>query len=272
MKKILIIPISMLVIITVLSGCTTSRNITITKFEDLGKEGITIAIGNPEHVPAGRYAMEVINNLRESNPKLAEKIENNIVSKDFTVRAVLDKVITREVDAGFIYKPDAIMEGDKVKIIEIPKEINVFPEYSIAVLRDSDNKKEGEEFIKFIVSKEGQEILKKYGYIGTVRDPKFYTPKHLNGSIVVYGGAGMANMLKEMGKEFERKTGCRVNFLFASSGTLTQRIKGGAVGGENGADVFATPSLRYMEILKRDGFVEDYKIFAKSELVVVIPK
>ncbi|AEF95881.1 molybdate ABC transporter substrate-binding protein [Methanotorris igneus] len=258
--------------IVVLSGCTSNQPTTkIEKFEDLGNDGVTISIGNPEHVPAGRYAMEVLDNLRKSNPKLTDKIIKNIVSKESNVRAVLDKVVSKEVDAGFVYRTDAYMEKDKVKIIKIPKEINVVPEYPIAVLKDSDDKERAEEFVKFVLSKEGQEILEKYGFI-PIKNPQSYEPKKIGGEIIVYAAASLTDAFKEISNEFEKKTGCKVKLLFASSGSLRQRIEGGAVGGESGADVFASASLKHMNILKKEGFVDNYSIFAKNELVVITPK
>jgi len=143
-------------VIVAFSGCVDNQpDVKITNFEDLGNDGVTISIGNPDHVPAGKYAVKVIDNLKRSNPELADKILKNVVSKDANVRAVLDKVVSKEVDAGFVYRTDAFMEKDKVEIITIPKEINVVPEYPIAVLKDSDNKKESNEFVKFVLSKEG---------------------------------------------------------------------------------------------------------------------
>jgi len=258
--------------IVVFSGCTINQPTTIEKFEDLGNDGVTISIGNPEHVPAGKYAMEVLDNLKKSNPELADKIIKNIVSKEANVRAVLDKVVSKEVDAGFVYRTDAYMEKDKVKIIKIPEEINVVPEYPIGILKDSDDKEAGEEFVKFVLSKEGQGILAKYGFISPIENPQPYEPKKIDGEIVVYAAASLTDAFKEIAEEFEKKTGCKVKLLFASSGSLRQRIEGGAIGGESGADVFASASLKHMDILKKEGFVENYSIFAKNELVVITPK
>jgi len=264
--------VGVLLVLSVLAvGCSEKNAVKINEFKDLGLEGVRISVGNPEHVPAGRYAMEVLSNLKKINPELAEKITKNIVSKDVNVRAVLDKVVSKEVDAGFVYRTDAYTEKDKVKIIEIPKEINVVPEYPIAVLKDSDDKDAASEFVKFVLSRDGQEILTSYGFISPI-DAEPYTPKKIEGSIVVYAAASLTDAFKDIANEFESLTGCKVNLLFASSGSLRQKIEGGAVGGESGADVFASASLKHMKILEKEGFVTNYSIFAKNELVVVTPK
>ena len=255
------------------SGCMDNQHtVKIDKFKDLGNEGIIISIGNPEHVPAGKYAVGILNNLRKSNPELADNMTKNIVSKEANVRAVLDKVVSKEVDAGFVYRTDAFMEKDKLNIIKIPEEISITPEYPLAVLKDSDNQKSSEEFVKFILSKDGQEILLKYGFIGPVENPKPYEASKLNDEIVVYAAASLTDVFNEIADEFEKKTGCNIKLSFASSGSLRQKIEGGAVGGTNGADVFASASLKHMNILKNKGFVGNYSIFAKNEMVVITPK
>ncbi|ABR55887.1 molybdate ABC transporter substrate-binding protein [Methanococcus aeolicus] len=257
----------------IFSGCIDSpQTIKIDKFEDLGNKGVSISIGNPEHVPAGKYAMKILDNLKKSNPEFADNITKNIVSKEVNVRAVLDKVVSKEVDAGFVYRTDAFMEKDKLNIIKIPDDVSVTPEYPISVLKDSDNKKSSEEFVKFILSKDGQDILSKYGFISPVENPKPYEVSGINDEIVVYAAASLTDAFNEIADEFEKKTGCNVKLSFASSGSLRQKIEGGAVGGTNGADVFASASLKHMDILKNEEFIGNYSIFAKNEMVVITPK
>jgi len=272
MRKMFTVGMLLVLFSTLITGCAERNTVKINEFEDLGEEGVKISIGNPEHVPAGKYAMKVLSNLNITNPELASKIVKNIVSKDVNVRAVLDKVVSKEVDAGFVYRTDAYTEIDKVRIIEIPEEINVVPEYPIAVLKDSDGREAASEFVRFVLSREGQEILTSYGFVSPIENPEPYTPKRIDGVVVVYAAASLTDAFEEMAREFENVTGCKVKTLFASSGSLRQKIEGGAVGGESGADVFASASLKHMEILEREGFVTDYSIFAKNKLVVVTPK
>ena len=83
----------------------------IQTLEDLKmREVARISLGNPETVPAGRYAKEVL-----TNDGLWEKLLPKFIFGN-TVRQVLDYVSRGEVDAGFVFSTDAIQMKDKVRI------------------------------------------------------------------------------------------------------------------------------------------------------------
>ena len=96
MKSVKYKSLFVLFAILILIGCSKADKVQVQSIEDLGNEGVRISIGDPKHVPAGRYAEDVIKNLSKENPELAGKIESNIVSKKVNVRAVLDKVAMKE--------------------------------------------------------------------------------------------------------------------------------------------------------------------------------
>ncbi len=66
-------------------------------------------------VPAGHYARRALTNLN-----LWIATEPKIVSYEHTVRSVLTKVAMGEADLGFVYKTDALIVADQVRVIEIP--------------------------------------------------------------------------------------------------------------------------------------------------------
>lgn len=117
----------------------------------------TIAVGNPETVPAGNYTKIALTKAGVWDTLKAKYIMAE------SVRQVLDYLMRGEVDAGFVYATDAFKGGKKVAIVaEIPLEKPV--SYPIAVLGHAANKKDGEAFIKFVTGPKGQEILKKFGF------------------------------------------------------------------------------------------------------------
>lgn len=116
-----------------------------------------IAVGNPESVPAGRYAKA---SLTASG--LWVNLEPKYIMGE-SVRQTLDYVSRGEVDAGIVYGTDARQAGDKVKIAAVLSghEPVLYP---IAVIKDSKEPKGARSFIDFVLSDEGKAILAKYGF------------------------------------------------------------------------------------------------------------
>ena len=116
-----------------------------------------IAVGKPDSVPAGRYARSAL--LAVS---LWKELEHKFIFSN-NVRQALSYVQRGEVDAGIVYRTDALSMPDKVSICLTLK--NHEPvSYPIALLKESQNKKSAEKFIEYIFSEYGQDTLRKYGF------------------------------------------------------------------------------------------------------------
>lgn len=116
-----------------------------------------IAIGNPDSVPAGRYAKEAL-----TTAGLWDKVQPQIVPTQ-NVRQALDYVARGESQAGFVYATDAEMQKAKVRVaMTVPTTTPV--RYPIAVLEKSPHAETAQGFVAFVTSPDGQAILKKYGF------------------------------------------------------------------------------------------------------------
>nr|WP_234405651.1 molybdate ABC transporter substrate-binding protein [Paenibacillus sp. IHBB 10380] len=117
-----------------------------------------VAIGIPETVPAGNYAKEALSHMG-----LWEQLQSKIVqSKD--VRQVLQYVETTNVDAGFVYKTDALT-SDKVKIAFAVDPVTYAKiEYPVGIVKATNHSKEAEEFYTFLQSSPALDIFVKYGF------------------------------------------------------------------------------------------------------------
>lgn len=117
-----------------------------------------VAIGIPESVPAGNYAKEALSHM-----ELWEQLQSKMVqSKD--VRQVLKYVETTNVDAGFVYKTDALT-SDKVKIaFAVDPATYAKIEYPIGIVKATKHSKEAEEFYTFLQSIPALDIFVKYGF------------------------------------------------------------------------------------------------------------
>lgn len=135
------------------------KDSSLTQFQDLKDEKIKkIALGTPESVPAGKYAKASL-----THENLWNDVQNKIVfTKD--VRQVLTYVETGNVDAGIVYKTDALV-SDKVKIGEAAAADSHEPiHYPLGVIKESKHKKEATSFYEYLQSKDAQSIFKKYGF------------------------------------------------------------------------------------------------------------
>lgn len=131
----------------------------ITGFQDLRNPSVKfIAIGEPQTVPAGKYAEEVLTHLG-----LYDEIKRRLVfAKD--VRQVLTYVASSNADAGVVYATDA-RTTSYVKIVAVAPEDSHEPVvYSVAVLKETQNAAAARTFVAFLLSTQGQSTFEKFGF------------------------------------------------------------------------------------------------------------
>ncbi|WP_163969292.1 molybdate ABC transporter substrate-binding protein [Oceanobacillus halotolerans] len=115
-----------------------------------------IAIGNPESVPAGKYAKEA---LQREN--VWDELESQFVyGKD--VRQVLTFVESGNTDIGFIYASDLETSQSVETLFTIPEGLHEEIYYPAGVISTSNQKDEALSFIHFLQSNEAQTIFAQY--------------------------------------------------------------------------------------------------------------
>nr|WP_318502439.1 molybdate ABC transporter substrate-binding protein [Bacillus sp. T3] len=129
----------------------------IQSFQDIEKAE-KISIGIPETVPAGKYAKETLVNL-----DIWKRVESKLVfAKD--VRQVLTYVETGNVDAGMVYKTDALT-SNKVKVMTTAQNNLHSPiVYPVGILKKTANPEEALNFFEYLQTQESMKILYKYGF------------------------------------------------------------------------------------------------------------
>ena len=137
-----------------------ANGVDITSFDDLKSDKVKhIAGGEPESVPAGKYADEVL-----TNTGIKDSVSDKLVfAKD--VKEVLAWVASGNADVGFVYLSDAL-SSDSVKIVENVDEVNEHSSitYPLSVIKDSNNIDEAKKFEDFLFTDAAQKIFEKYGY------------------------------------------------------------------------------------------------------------
>lgn len=117
-----------------------------------------IAIGDPESVPAGKYAKEVLDNT-----KLYDNVKDKLVlAKD--VKEVLSWVQKGNADVGFVYLSDATGVDDVDVVLTTDDDSHSEIAYPVAVLKDSKQAKVAQQFEDFLLSDTAQNILEKHGF------------------------------------------------------------------------------------------------------------
>ncbi|MGJ7512109.1 molybdate ABC transporter substrate-binding protein [Variovorax sp. GT1P44] len=116
-----------------------------------------IAVGKTATVPVGRYTKEVL-----ESANLWTVLEPKFVQAD-SVRQVLDYVSRGEAEAGFVYRTDAAIVGDKVKVVLTPSGHTPVT-YPIAVVAESKEKALARDFIAFLSTDAAQQTLARFGF------------------------------------------------------------------------------------------------------------
>lgn len=135
------------------------ENQSIKGFEDLVKESTgKISIGTPETVPAGKYTKESLEQM-----ELWKDVESKVVyAKD--VRQVLSYVETGNVDAGIVYKTDALISNN-IKIVSKADPATHSPIiYPVGIIKDSKHYEAAKDFYLYLQSDEILKVFEKYGF------------------------------------------------------------------------------------------------------------
>lgn len=131
----------------------------ISGFEDLLHEKVhRISIGTPDTVPAGKYAKEAL----EFYDLWSDLQSKFVYAKD--VRQVLAYVETGNVEAGMVYKTDAL-QSEKVTIIATANPSSHSPiSYPVGIIKETKNYKTAKEFYQYLQNQNSLEVFENYGF------------------------------------------------------------------------------------------------------------
>ncbi|MBQ6630110.1 MAG: molybdate ABC transporter substrate-binding protein [Methanobrevibacter sp.] len=134
-------------------------NSTILSFKDLKDANGTIAIGDPESVPAGQYGKEVLNSTG-----IWDDVQSKL-SLGTSVTAVLNQVAEGSADYGIVYSTDA-KSNDGVKVVcEASNDTLKTPViYPVALLKNSTDSEAAQAFMDFLQTKEAKDVFVEYGF------------------------------------------------------------------------------------------------------------
>ncbi len=121
----------------------------IDSFEKIG-DAASIALGDPESVPAGQYAKEALTNLN-----VWDSIQDK-VSFGTNVTEVLNQVAAASADAGIVYATDAASKADQVTVVAEAPEGSLEKKviYPVAVVKATTHEDAAKAFVDFLQTPE----------------------------------------------------------------------------------------------------------------------
>ena len=125
----------------------------------IGSDIKKIAVGEPRSVPVGIYAKEYLEKLG-----IWEKLSDKIVPSE-NVRAALAAVESGNMEAGIVYKTDALI-SKKVKVaFEVPELEGPKISYPLAVIKDSKLPDATKKLAAYLDSKPAGDVFARHGFI-----------------------------------------------------------------------------------------------------------
>lgn len=144
----------------------------IRSLADLAKPGVEVGIGNPEAVCVGLYAYEIL----EYNKMLA-KVWPNIVTNAESCDKTATLVALKSVDAVLGWRVFASWH-DTIDVVYLePQQIPRLAYVPGAISTFTEDRESAEKFLDFLVSTQGQDIFKKWGYITTEEEARKFAPQ-----------------------------------------------------------------------------------------------
>lgn len=126
----------------------------IRSLTDLSRRDVVLVLAAAD-VPLGRYSAKIL---------VAAGLTVTPVSYEPSASAVVSKVVNGEADAGIVYSSDVVRAGSTALGVEISPAMNTNVSYPIAVTRHGSQQLGAKQWVNFVLSERGQEVLRQYGF------------------------------------------------------------------------------------------------------------
>lgn len=123
----------------------------------LGAKG-RLAVGDPDHVPAGIYAKDALTGLG-----LWTGVESRLARAD-NVRAALALVARGEVPLGIVYSTDAAGQAGVKVLATFPPSSHKPISYPVSIIKGRDSA-EANAFLGWLKGSKGMAILQEFGFV-----------------------------------------------------------------------------------------------------------
>lgn len=146
----------------------------IHNLKDLTKEGVRLAIANPETVCVGTYAVEII----EKNLTLVEKakVRKNIINYTESCEKTANAISLKAADAVLGWRVFHFWDPDRIETIYLrPEEIPRIGYIPIGISKFTQNKALAQKFVDFLFSPDAKATFRKYHYLMDLHEARHFT-------------------------------------------------------------------------------------------------
>jgi molybdate transport system substrate-binding protein len=143
---------------TLVLAVATGNPAHVTGLDSLSQGGVRrIGVGNPESVPAGRYAKRAL-----QQKALWFALTSKLVYYP-SVRHVLAALESGDLDAGFVYATDAALAG---KAVAVAAAVPLTPPvtYAAAISTKARDRQGATDFLAFLASPEARAAFARFGF------------------------------------------------------------------------------------------------------------
>lgn len=143
----------------------------IYDLKDLTKNGIRVAIANPEMVCVGTYAVEIIEKNLTRDEKA--KFRKNIVNYTESCEKTANVISLKAVDAVLGWEVFQYWDPERIETILLrPEEIPRIGYIPIAISKFTKDRTLAQKFIDFLFSPHGKAIFRKYHYLMDIQEAR----------------------------------------------------------------------------------------------------
>ncbi len=126
---------------------------------DLTRSGVKVDEA-ASSVPVGSYTVQVLNQMG-----LNTAVQANVVSQETSDANVVAKVALGQVDAGFVYLSDYVIDPNELTLIKVPAWAQPKITYAMAIVAKSPNQAAAQAWVDKVLSPAGQAIFVKDGFL-----------------------------------------------------------------------------------------------------------
>jgi molybdate transport system substrate-binding protein len=146
----------------------------IHHLKDLTKEGVRLAIANPETVCVGTYAVEIIEKNLTYEQKA--KLRKNLINYTESCEKTANVISLKAVDAVIGWRVFQYWDPERIETIYVkPEEIPRIGYIPITISKFTQNKDLAQKFVDFLFSTDGKTIFRKYHYLMDLQEARHFT-------------------------------------------------------------------------------------------------